>query len=44
MELNVLLLTFGEPWRIIVDITEGDVDGGCPGKAAQLPSHVLGLD
>ena len=37
-------LTFGEPGWIIVDIAEGDVDGGGPGQPAQLAPHVLGLD
>lgn len=37
-------LTFGEPWWIIVDIAERDVDGGGPGQPPKLAAHVLGLD
>lgn len=37
-------LTFREPGRIIVDIAEGDVDGGGSSQPPQLAPHVLGLD
>lgn len=37
-------LTFGKAGRIIVDIAEGDVDGGGAGQPPQLAPHVLGLD
>ena len=36
--------TFGEAWRVVVDVAEADVDGGGAGQAAQLTPHVLGLD
>lgn len=38
------VLTFREPGWIIVDVAEGDVDGGGPGQAPELAPHVLGLD
>lgn len=37
-------LTFREPGRVVVDIAEGDVDGGGPSQSPQLAPHVLGLD
>lgn len=39
-----VVLTFGKAGRIIVDIAEGDVDGGGAGQPPQLAPHVLGLD
>lgn len=39
-----MVLTFGEAGWIIVDIAEGDIDGGGPGQPSQLAPHVLGLD
>lgn len=48
LHLNVCYLqtalTFGKPGWIIVDVAEGDVDGGGSGQAPQLAPHVLGLD
>ncbi len=37
-------LTFRESWWIIVDIAQGDVDGGGPSQPPKLAPHVLGLD
>lgn len=37
-------LTLGKARRVVVDVAEGDVDGGGGGQTAQLTSHVLGLE
>lgn len=38
------VLTLGEARRVVVDVGEGDADGGGPREPAHLASHVLGLD
>ena len=37
-------LTLREARRVVIDVAEGDVDGGGGGKPPQLTSHVLGLE
>lgn len=39
-----LSLTLVKHGRVVVDITEGDVDGGGAGEPPELAPHVLGLD
>ena len=38
------MLTFGESGGVVVDVAEGDVDGGGPCQPPQLAPHVLGLN
>ena len=37
-------LTVSEARRAVVDVGEGDADGGGPRQTPHLPRHVLGLD
>lgn len=41
---SVAVLTLGEARRVVVDIGEGDADGGGSREPPQLARHVLGLD
>lgn len=40
----MLWRTFSKPWWIIVDVSQGDVDGGGSSQTPQLSTHIFGLD